>query len=238
MTRERAMSVIMLMVKPTTYMKKNVAMTDVGRASAVMSVERQSRMKMKTISTAMMPPNTMCPRTSRTFSRMPSASLCTCRMDSCGKVGASLARASSTLVAMSTVLAPDCLRMENETASAPSRRVVDDFSAKPSTTVATSRTRTVEPPVERRMTFSISPEEANSPLVRSDTARPSRLTWPPGTSRFSAVSLAATSVRGRLRASRRLGSRLTWISRTSPPLTCTAATPSICSSSGFRSSSI
>ena len=47
MTSDSAISVIMLMVKPARYMKKNVEMTDVGSASAVISVERQSRMKTK-----------------------------------------------------------------------------------------------------------------------------------------------------------------------------------------------
>ena len=49
MTSESAISVIMLRVKPATYMKKNVAMTEVGSASAMISVERQSRMKTKMI---------------------------------------------------------------------------------------------------------------------------------------------------------------------------------------------
>ena len=87
MTSDSAISVIMLMVKPTTYMKKKVAITEVGSASAEISVERQSRMKMKMISTAMRPPKKMWPRTSRTFSRMPSASLWTGRICSCGKLG-------------------------------------------------------------------------------------------------------------------------------------------------------
>ena len=128
-TSDSAISVIMLMVKPTTYMKKNVAITDVGSASAVISVERQSRMNTKTTSTAMMPPKMMFMRTSSTFSMMPSASVCTVLICSCGKLGAALASAASILCCTSTVLAPDCLRTENDTASAPSRRVVDTRSS-------------------------------------------------------------------------------------------------------------
>ena len=64
----------MLSEKPATHMKKNVAMTDVGSASAVMSVERQSRMKTKTTSTAMRPPKTMFRRTSSRLERMKRAS--------------------------------------------------------------------------------------------------------------------------------------------------------------------
>ena len=59
MTSESAISVIMLMVKPAMYMKKNVAMTDVGSASAEISVDRQSRMNTKMTSTAMRPPKMM-----------------------------------------------------------------------------------------------------------------------------------------------------------------------------------
>ena len=126
MTSDSAISDIMLKVKPATYMKKNVAMTDVGSARAVMSVDRQSRMNRKMTSTAMRPPNTMWPRTSRTFSLMKSASLWTGLIWRSGSVRWSWMRAitAATRSVISTVLAPDCLRTENETASAPSRRVV------------------------------------------------------------------------------------------------------------------
>ena len=237
MTSDSAISDIMLKVKPAMYMKKNVATTEVGSASAVIRVERQSRMNRKMTSTAMIPPNRMWLRTSRTFSLMKSASLWTGRICRSGNDGATRASTASTRSVISTVLAPDCLRTANDTASAPSSRVVVSRSSKPSTTVPTSRTRTVEPPSDRRMTPATSSAPLNSPLVRSVTLRPSRSTLPPGRSRFSAASRAATSVIGMARASSRRGSRLTWISRIWPPLISTAATPSICSSSGFSSSS-
>ena len=204
-TSDSAISDIMLKVKPATYMKKNVAMTEVGSASAVMSVERQSRMNRKMTSTAMMPPKRMWLRTSRTFSLMKSASLWTGRICRSGNDGPTRASIASTRSVISTVLAPDCLRTENDTASAPFSRVVVSRSSKPSTTVPTSRTRTVEPPSERRMTSAISSAPLNSPLVRSVTLRPSRSTLPPGRSRFSAASLAATSVIGMPIASSRRG---------------------------------
>ena len=49
---------------------------------------------------------------------MPSASVCTVLICSCGKLGAALASAASSLRCTSTVLAPDCLRTENDTALA------------------------------------------------------------------------------------------------------------------------
>ena len=64
-----------------------------------------------------------------TFSLMKSASLWTGRICSGGKLGASRASVASTRSAISTVLAPDCLRTENDTASAPFRRVVDVLSS-------------------------------------------------------------------------------------------------------------
>ncbi len=166
-----------------------------------------------------------------------SASVCTVLICSCGKFGPALASAASSLRCTSTVLAPDCLRTENDTASSPFSRVVDVRSWNPSTTSPTSLTRTVEPPLERRITSSISAAVLYWPCVRSDTALPSRRTWPPGTSRLSAASRADTSVSGRFSASRRRGSRLTCSSRTWPPFTSTAATPSIWPSSGLMSSS-
>ena len=168
---------------------------------------------------------------------MASASVCTVLICSCGKLGNAFASAASSLRCTSTLFAPDCLRTENDTASSPFRRVVEVRSWKPSTTSPTSLTRTVEPSLERRMTFSISDADLYCPWVRSETALPSRRTCPPGTSRLSAASFAATSVIGMFSASRRRGSRLTCSSRTWPPFTSTAATPSIWPSSGLMSSS-
>ena len=81
-------------------------------------------MKTKMMSTAIRPPKMMCVRTSLTFSLMKSASLWTGRICSGGKLGARRASVASTRSAISTVLAPDCLRTENDTASAPFSRVV------------------------------------------------------------------------------------------------------------------
>ena len=130
MTSDSAISVIMLMVKPTAHMKKNVAITEVGSASAEISVERQSRMKTKMISTAIRPPKMMWVRTSRTFSLMKSASLWTGADLQRREARRERAPASPRRGRRSrTVLAPDCLRTENDTASAPFSRVVDVLSS-------------------------------------------------------------------------------------------------------------
>ena len=59
MASESASSVIMLSVKPSTHITKNVAMTRVGSASDEMSVERQSSMKTRMTRIAIAPPKTI-----------------------------------------------------------------------------------------------------------------------------------------------------------------------------------
>ena len=209
MTSESAISVIMLNVKPASHMKKNVAMTEVGSASALMSVDRQSRMKRKMTSTAIRPPKMMSSRTCATLPFMNSASSCTWLMRRDGNPGATRASVAWTRSEIAAVLAPDCFLMENDTASTPFRRVVERRSSKPSTTRPTSRMRTVDPAAERRMTCAISSGEVNSPLVRREMVWPLRVICPPGRSRFSAPSASATALTGSPSASSRPGSRST-----------------------------
>ena len=73
--------------------------------------------------------------------------------------------------------------------------------------------------------------------MRSDTALPSRLTCPPGTSRFSAASLLATAGSGRLERLEAPRIEVDLHLAHLAAVHLTAATPSICSSSGLRSSS-
>jgi hypothetical protein len=70
MARLRPSSVIMLSVKPSTYMRKNVPMTEVGSASALISVDLRSSMKIKMMRIAIAPPKKMAISTSCAFSRM------------------------------------------------------------------------------------------------------------------------------------------------------------------------
>ena len=63
-------SVIMLSEKPSTYITMKVATTLVGRATALMSVERRSSMKRRMTRIAIAPPKTIATSTSRAFSRM------------------------------------------------------------------------------------------------------------------------------------------------------------------------
>ena len=56
MARERAIRVMTLRVMPSEFMTINAEMTEIGRVTPVMTVERQELMKQNTISTVSMPP--------------------------------------------------------------------------------------------------------------------------------------------------------------------------------------
>ena len=165
---------------------------------------------------------------------MPSASVWTVLICSCGKFGAAFASAASIFCCIDGVGARLLAHRERHRVLAvqagrrrPILVTVDDLAD-----VLDAHRRAA-----RAQDDVLDFRGGSLALVRSETALPSRLTCPPGTSRLSAASFAATSVIGRFSASRRRGSRLTCSSRTWPPFTSTAATPSICPSSGFRSSS-
>ena len=239
MTSESAISVIMLMVKPATYMKKNVAMTEVGSASAEISVERQSRMNTKMIE------HGHDAAEDDVLADLGDVLLDEVRVvvdllmsESCGKVGITRASVSRTRRVISTVLAPDCLRTANDTASTPFRRVVrralgvavDDRG---DVLHADGRAAVR---AEDDVLDLLDPDELALGAERDVAAladdRAGRHVEVLG------ASCSATRAERQAEAPRAgPGSRLTWISRTSPPLTSTAATPSICSMSGFSSSS-
>ena len=127
MTSDSAISVIMLIVKPATYMKKNVAMTEVGSASARDERRAPVAHEDEDDQDGHDAAEDDVPRARRaTFSLM-NVGVVVHRADlrAAGSSARRVASAACTRSAMSTVLAPDCLRTENDTASAPFRRVVD-----------------------------------------------------------------------------------------------------------------
>ncbi len=146
MASERPRSVIMFSVKPSTYMRKNVAMTLVGSANALMMVDRRSSMKIRMMRMAIAPPKTMAVSTSSAFSRMYSElSRMIASFIPAGNAFSSTARRSRTASAMATVLRPDCFTTSNETASSPFDRMRVRISSHPSSMLATSERRTAEP---------------------------------------------------------------------------------------------
>jgi hypothetical protein len=67
---DKPSNVIMFSVKPSTYIKKNVATTLVGNATALISVDRKSSMKIRMMKIAIAPPYQMAICTSCAFSLM------------------------------------------------------------------------------------------------------------------------------------------------------------------------
>ena len=155
---DNASMVIMLSVNPMAWIKANVAMTETGRAVALMSVARQSCRKNKMIKMARMAPNTRSNLTSSIASSVKTElSVATC-MVTLGTSGLSFSIALFTLCATATTLAPDCLRMTKVTEDLPLNVAYDLRSWAPSSTRATSRTRTGDPPAAVMM---MSPSSAS-----------------------------------------------------------------------------
>ena len=148
-------------------------------------------------------------------------------------------RAFFTASATCTVFEPGCLTTSTMTASCPFRRAMVRRSATPSVTRATSPRRTWEPFLEVATgRFWISSTFWNSPSVRTVSSVGPSERRPAGRFRFSAPMRCAIS-KGLVPAAFALSrSTSTWISRTSPPVTRTSATPSSCCRAGWRRSSM
>ena len=117
-------------------------MIDVGSATAETMVDRQSRRKTSTTSTARRAPMIMSCCTELMELRMNRALSETTSMRApFGSSACSSGRSSLTRSATATVLAPDCFRTTSATACLPSRLATERASAGPSITLATSRTR-------------------------------------------------------------------------------------------------
>src|SRR5439155_33483 len=143
---DRAISVNTLSVKPITSITMNDEITDTGSASDVMAVAFQSLRKSMTMSTVRSAPVSSSWMTSRIELRMKVELSRTTRSDAPGGSPAcTRASAAFTPSATSTVFAPDTLRMLIEIARLPSSRASDRSSGLPSSTRATSRTRTGSP---------------------------------------------------------------------------------------------
>ena len=95
--------------------------------------------------------------------------------------------------AISTVLAPDCLRTISARAELPLSEEAERASSMSSTTVATSRIRTAAPPSPVMTSASISATEWTSPRVVTVSSRLPWVTWPAGMSRLCARRVSTTS---------------------------------------------
>jgi len=145
-TRLMAIMVMMLSVKPSLHITKKVTISEVGSASAEMSVERQSSMKTKTTSTAKSAPSMSAAHSSCRLVRMkrePSKTRVT--FTSAGSRAESGASAACTASTTATVLVPDRFCTSKSTQGLPLTRARVRTSFVPSTTRPRSETRTWAP---------------------------------------------------------------------------------------------
>ena len=143
---DSASIVMLLSVKSSARITAKVPMMEIGMARPAISVTRRLRMKRKTTSAASTPPSTRCIwissndlRMKRDWSRV---GLTRMSDGSAAWIRSSRSSTRSTTV---TVLVPDCLRIDIETAFSPSRRVWLRTSSFASVTRATSPSVMTEP---------------------------------------------------------------------------------------------
>ena len=227
MVRVRARVVRKLRVKPCSHITPKVAIREVGMASSTITVLRQECRKTSSTRPVSRTASIRVRCTPVRELRMKTElSVMTSSSAPSGSSGWMRATSARTAAAVLVTLAVACLVTVIPTASLPLTRLRRVWSLKPSTTVATSRTRTW-PPLGRVLTTvpSMSPGERNLASTRRLKFLPGSRTWPPGRSTFSAPRAWVTCCRVSPKARRRAGSTSTCTSRCCPPKMDTCPTP-------------
>ena len=225
---DRPSSDIVFSVNPNASTAMNDAMTEIGSAMPVMTVERHEFRNRNTTSTVRTAPSTSAYWTSPTdcATRVPASR--TMRRDvSGGSVGASRSTSSRIAWATLVVLYPFAFTMSMPTASEPSKMAAERASAVPSRTTATSPRRTRRPFDSETTSRSKSAGVARRPrsrMVRSSSWPSSR---PTGAERFCACSAPTTWATPTPAACSALGRSSTVSSRSTPPTTVAWATPAM-----------
>ena len=180
-------------------MTKNVPMTLVGSASALMSVERRSSMKTRMIRIAITPPNTMSCSTCSTVLADEARLIDDERGARCPSGTSAPARPASALTASATatVFWPDCLtHVEGDRLAAVDAHAACAAPRSRRRPAPTSRRRTAEPSgAVATMTSRMASTLGNSPTVRTLISRAPSSKRPAGTFRFSARRRCATIAR-------------------------------------------
>ena len=183
-------------------MTRNVPTIEVGIERRMLNVEDQEPRNSqhttavhRTDSTSV---NSISPIASSTY-RVPSNR--TERSMPGGRVSRIVARAAFTDCATVTALAPRCLRMPIPTDGTPSARAIRRRSVSPSSTMATSSSRTGAPLRHATTRARNSATVGASPVVRTFISRRPVSIRPAGTSTCSRGSAASTSATARPRAS-------------------------------------
>ena len=181
-----ASSVMLFKVKSIALSSVNVAMIEVGIATAAMSTDRRLRMNSRTTRLASKLPNSRCSWSEATDAFMKTD---WSRMIFKVTPGGSVFLISSifflTASMILTVFVPDCLRTSSETACLPSIMFQVRGSAKVSSTRPTSLTRIGVP---LTLATIISPNwliASMRPSVRMPSSDSPRMIRPPGISTFS-----------------------------------------------------
>ena len=224
--RDSAISVMTLSVIPMKFMTMKEEMTEIGRVSPVITVERHELRKQKTMKIVRIPPRIRVVWTSSTESRiMIDASRTTSIRVPAGSSGCRRAISLFTSSTTETVFAPDCFWMSRATAGTPFTRARDRGSSIPSTTSATSPSRTGRPflcPI----TIAGNPDtSAGFPETRNGNSEPFPVSRPRGVLTFSDRIPAITSSTPIPSASRRAWSMSTLTSRLEEPTRSTFPTP-------------
>jgi hypothetical protein len=206
----------------------NDDITEIGSVTPVITVERQELMKQKTIRIVRIPPRIRVCLTSSRDSRMKRELSRTTEIVIPG--GSSVRMLSAvrlTASATSTMLAPACFRMSNDTAGAPLTSASERRSSTPSLTSATSPRRIGLP---LRTVIAISRNcstRSGFPETRRLTSVAPRFRRPRGVLTFSDLSPATTASTPSPSALSRSGSMITLTSRFAAPTRSTLPTPAI-----------
>ena len=208
-------------------MARNDAMTDTGRVSPVITVERQELRKVKTTSTVRSAPRSRVVLTSSTESRIHWELSRT--MVSSTPSGRILRKSLAVALARSaicTVFPPVILRRSMAIAGDPLYMAADRASSASSMVVATSPRRIGTPSRVSTTSLSKSAGCSRRPATRTSCSRGPSSSRPAGTSMFSVPRTPITWSTVTARADSRAGSSSTAMVRFSPPTMTTWPTPS------------
>ena len=228
-----ASKVIVLIVNPNTHIAPKAATSESGIEVATTRVGRTRRRKPSTVRVASSAPSTSANWVSATDSRIADEKSIT--WSRCGKVRPSgmYLRSSSTWswvrFAMSTVFASDCFRMPMPAPGAPLKRARKRSSSAPSSTRATSPSRTVAPATSATIRLARSSIDLNSASVFSEYSSAWLSSRPAGTSMCSRCSALTTSSTPSPRARSASPSIQIRIARSRLPKISVPATPEIVS---------
>ena len=214
-------------------------MTEMGIATAAMSVLRKLPRKTKTTSAASSEPRIRCSVTASVLVLMSTdSSRRIVTVIPFGSVAFTSSSVSRIFSAIATVLVPDCFRMTTSWMGSLLNEATPSGSAVASTTRATSRSRTIRLFTSRMEMLPSSSASTARPMTRTVASEAPISARPPGMVRFCVAMALATSGAEMLKSSSRSGSTMTWNSRSRAPSSRASPTPLTASSRRTTSRSV